>query len=125
MLNRARFDTTHCSAAMTVDTSVAPSQPATLTDTRLVSGAAPSNASSVVTPPPAMTPAMCVPWPKWSMPSRSLVRSTRASRRAPRFGFGVTPVSIDATVTPSPWYLFGTRSRPIARCHVASGGSAS
>ena len=29
---------------------------------------------------------MCVPWPKWSMPSRSLVRSTRASRRAPRFG---------------------------------------
>ena len=46
MLKRARFETTHCSAAMTVDTSVAPSQPATLTETRRASGAAPSNAAS-------------------------------------------------------------------------------
>ena len=75
----------------------------------------------LVLPSPAMTPAMCVPWPKWSMPSRSLVRSTRATTRGPRFAVGVTPVSTLATVTPSPWYLFGTRSSPIARCQVASG----
>jgi hypothetical protein len=96
-----------------------------LTETIRVSGAAPSNCPRLVVPSPAITPAMCVPWPKWSRPSRSLVRSTLARTRGPRFGVGVTPVSTLATVTSSPWYLFGTRSRPIARCQVASGASVS
>lgn len=39
--NRSRFATIHCRPAITDETSVAPSQPATLTETMLASGAAP------------------------------------------------------------------------------------
>src|SRR3954452_11824609 len=110
---------------MTVEGSVAPSHPATLTETRLVSDAAPSKASADVVPSPAIRPAMCVPWPKRSIPSCSLVRSTRASSRAPRSGFGATPVSIEATVTPSPLYLCGTAGRFIDCSQAESAGSLS
>ena len=43
--SRGRLATTHCRAAITVVTSVAPSHPATFTETRLVSGALPWKAS--------------------------------------------------------------------------------
>src|SRR4051794_30619852 len=78
---RARLATTHCRPAMTVETSVAPSQPATLTEARRVSGAAPSKAPCDVVPSPAMTPAMCVPWPEWAMPSRSAAGAAPAAMR--------------------------------------------
>ena len=49
--------------AITMDTSVDPSAPATFTDTRFASGAAPAHAPDDAVPSPAMIPAMCVPCP--------------------------------------------------------------
>ena len=110
---------------MTVVTSVAPSHPATLTDTTFASGAAPSWTPPDVVPSPAIRPAMWVPWPKRSRPSWSPVRSTRASSRSPRFADGATPVSMEATVTSSPRHLPETSGRLSASCQVVSADSRS
>ena len=87
---------------MTSETSVDPSALDTFTETRLARGATPDQVPPDMLPSPAMIPAMWVPWPKWSSPSRSGVRSTRARTRFPRSAVWLTPVSNRATVTPAP-----------------------
>ena len=98
---------THCSAARTVETSVAPLRPATFTETSPALGAIPTNAPWLsrreAAPSPAMIPAMTVPWPNESsrlLPSPE--KSGPATTRPARSATGWMPVSTTATRRPPP-----------------------
>ena len=59
----ALWVTAHCNPAITIETSVEPSRPATLIETRLAWGATPVQVPLDDVPSPTRIPAMCVPWP--------------------------------------------------------------
>ena len=121
----ARCVTTHWSAAITTETSVDPSGPATLTETSFAPGATPRHLPSEAAPLPAITPARCVPCPYASSPPASGVKSTRATTRSPRSSTCATPVSIIATVTPVPSMPAGTCESRIDFRHARFGSMSS